>query len=211
MLLTHATSMVFVGGEFPPAMFDERELFGGVLDPDQVKLGPIGRFSYSSGKFGFEIRPDRIDLKSVGSDILPDELVGAARMIVHKIEPTRAAVHVSGIGMNCDTAFKRQMIGERGADFCLNLFSKKMNDLVQFSEIFAFARTRFRKGDIMYSIRIEPHVDSEGEDLFVGVNGHRDVQAEEKVDVIFDEISTFRRYVTSLHRRIMEDEGDSVK
>ncbi len=94
MARTYMSSLVFVGGEFPPTMFDERALFNGELEPDQLKAGPIGRFSYSSGVSRFNVTPERIDLECLSTVIVPQPVVDAARILAGVIEPARGAVRV---------------------------------------------------------------------------------------------------------------------
>ena len=78
MALKYTSTVVFVGSEFPITVFNERTLFSGDLDPDQLKIGRIARYSYSSGTYQFTIHPERIDLECTGPVIVPDEVVDAA-------------------------------------------------------------------------------------------------------------------------------------
>ena len=207
MAQTYMSSLVFVGGEFPLGMFDERALFDGHLDPDQLKAGPIGQFSYSSGLYRFNVTPERIDLACQSTIILPQAVVDSARIIAGMIEPARGAVRISGFGMNCDTAFDQQYCGMSGASFCSRLFDPRMSILVDASSIDAFGRARFRKGELLYDVRIEPEVNSGGENLYVAVNGHQDVKPGERLEVKMNHMGDFREYVTAFHRRI----ADSAK
>ena len=207
MAQTYMSSLVFVGGEFPLAMFDERALFDGHLDPDQLKAGPIGQFSYSSGLYRFNVTPERIDLACQSTLLLPQAVVDAARIIADVIEPARGAVRISGFGMNCNTVFDQQYCGMSGASFCSRLFDSRMSVLVGASPIDAFGRARFRKGEVLYDVRIEPEVNSGGEDLYIAINGHQDVKLEERLEMKMNHIGDFRAYVMAFHRRI----ADSAK
>ena len=202
MALTHANSVVFVGGDFSPAMFDERALFGGRLGPDQVRIGPIGQFRYADDTYRVEISPNRIDLAHKGAEIMPDELIAAARAVAAEIEPARRAVGVSGVGMNCDTVIDRRVVGARGVDFCSRLTQSGLSELVDSSEIAVSVQTRFPSGVLHYTVRIEPHGPSAGDDLFLAVNGHRDISMEDKIGEKLDRAPAFRAYVSSLHERV---------
>lgn len=210
MALTHANSVVFVGGEFSPALFDERALFGGRLGPDQVRIGPIGQFGYADDTYRFEISPNRIDLKHKGAEILPDELVEAARAVAAAIEPVRRTVGVSGAGMNCDTVIDRHIVGARGADFCSRLIRGSVSELVDSAELAVSVQTRFPSGALAYTVRIEPHGSSAGDDLFLAVNGHREISMEDKIGDKLDRAPDFRAYVSSLHERIARAAGGSA-
>ena len=61
------SSFVFVGGEFSASIFDERSLvehIGNLDGQNQIKVGPIGQFSYDSGRFHFLTTPDRVSISS---------------------------------------------------------------------------------------------------------------------------------------------------
>ena len=161
MAQTYMSSLVFVGGEFPLAMFDERALFDSHLDTDQLKAGPIGQFSYSSGLYRFNVSPGRIDLICQNTDILPQAVVDSAKIIAEVIEPARGAVRVSGVGMNCDTVFNQQYCGMKGASFCSRMFDPRIADLVGASPIDTRAGARFRKDEVLY----DRHSDADRESL----------------------------------------------
>ena len=201
----HTSSLVFVGGEFPLTMFDERELFEGKLDPNQLKMGAFGQFSYSSGMYQFEIAPNRIGLKCTSPNIVPDEVVAAARAIINMLEPMRRAIRVSGLGMNCDTIIDQQSCGMRGVDFCSQLFGSQVFHLVGASPtdtIGTSGQIHFASDDVRYHVRIEPHFNSGGENLYVAVNGHQKVEMTEQLDTKLNKVGAFRAYIESLHQRI---------
>ena len=205
MTLAHQNSLVFVGGEFPVEMFDERALFGGNLDRGaQVRIGPMGQFSYSAGTYRFEIAPPRIDLKYFGVEIVPEVLVEAASIVAELIEPARGAISVSGFGMNCDTVFDRESIGTSGLEFCSQLISEWFTQLVGTTSGGPMAGVHFENGGVRYQVRMEPHANTTGESLFVAVNGHQVVGSGERLGSKFgpDRLQAFRGYVQELHQRI---------
>ena len=202
MALKYTSTVVFVGGEFPITVFDERTLFSGDLDPDQLKMGRIARYSYSSGTYQFTIHPERIDLECTGPVIVPDEVVDAAGTIANAIEPVRQVVRVSGLGMNCDAILDQELSGVNGAIFCSQLFDPRIHQLVGASSIEVFGRFRFRYDTMRYDVRLEPHLDSGGEKLFVAVNGHQEVATTEGLSKKLEKVHDFRTYVTALHQRI---------
>lgn len=204
MALNYTSTVVFVGGEFPVTVFDERTLFNGDLDPDQLRMGPIARYSYSSGTYQFTINRERIDLECTGPDIVPNEIVNAAETIASAIEPVRQVVRVSGFGMNCNAVLDQELPGVNGATFCSQLFDLRVHQLVGASSIEAFGRFRFRYDTMRYDVRIEPHLDSGGEKLFVAVNGHQEVATTEGLSKKLEKVRDFRAYVAALHQRIVE-------
>ena len=200
---THLSSLVFVGGQFRVGMFDERSLFGGRLDADgQLKVGHIAQFAYLGGRFGFHIGPERIDLISRGPDVMPQEVLDAASRIAGVMEPMRSAVPVTGFGMNCDTVFELE--SEGGVEFCRRLMQmEKVSQLVGDGAPIALEQVRFQRGSAHFTVRLEPHNDSAGRNLYVAVNGHQDI-AEEELPSLLARTTEFREYVRGLHGRIVE-------
>lgn len=207
MTQSYASSLVFVG-TFPTGMFDERELFDGRLDSDQRMItGPVVHCSYASGKYQFLATPERIDLRSTNDpQIIPDALVDAARIVVAGIEDARRAVHVSGVGMNCDTVFDRHLIGGRGADYCLKLVDPAIMALLDAESADTLTRALFKKDALHYEVRFEPHFNSRGDSLFIAVNGHQNVEKAELLDSKIQQVDAFRKYVENLHQRIQKNE-----
>ena len=201
------SSLVFVGDGFAPGMFDERAVFEDMGSPDeegQVKIGPIGQFSYGSGKYRFSVTPDRIDLGYNGPTIVPEELLAAAQKIILKIEPAKGAVRVSGFGVNCDTIFDQNDIGESGVSFCSNHLIKSASIVLRGSNKItaSSARFYFTEGSIRYDVRIEPHFASNGQNLFVAINGHQEVEKSEDLEGKLKAVSEVRDYVVEFHQRL---------
>lgn len=210
MAITRISSLVFVGGQFPLEMFEERDLFDGKLDRGgQVKIGPIGQFSYLSGTYRFEITPPRIDLKYNGDSVMPETLVNSARVIARIIQQARGAVLVSGFGMNCDTVFDRASTGVSGAEFCSRLVNRRLTELARGTSTESTVKVRFSNAAIRYEVRFEPQAESRGENLLVAVNGHQAVSSDEDLQhkLQLDRLQAFRDYVKALEQRIFEVEG----
>lgn len=210
IVLRHMSSMVFVGDEFAANMFDERDLFRGELDPEgQVKIGPIAQFSYSSRKYQFACTPVRIDLKGNSADVFPDDVVEAANTVAAALEKARRTVSVSGFGMNCDTVFDRRLLYADGKTFCLDLVNYKMSRyLFERSSFTAGEQFTFVADSVHFSVRIEPHWESNGERLFVAINGHQIVSKDDSLDSKITRVDVFREYVSSLHQRIIAIKGN---
>ena len=210
MAILRMSSLVFVGGQFPVELFDERALFDGDLDQGgQIRLGPIGQFSYLSGTYRFEVTPPRIDLKHNGSCIIPEALVKAATAIAEIIEPVRKAATVSGFGMNCDTIYDRTTTGVNGVDFCSRLVNQRLAELAGGASIESMARVRFADDLIQYDVRFEPHVESGGENLLVAVNGHQALSDGDDLNPKLRRglVQKFREYIRALERRIVDSVG----
>ena len=202
-MTTHTSSFVFVGGQFPLTLFDERQLFNGQLDDEQTKVGQVAQFSYQSGKCRFELTPVRVDLKYTDCSILPPPLVGASEYIAAELESVRRALRVSGVGINCDTVFERSTLSMSGDSFCSKLLTPMVMQLTQTPELQSLPRVRFSWDTVIYDIRIEPHTESQGQNLFVSINGHQNVQ-DEPLAVILNRADSVRAYIDHFHQRVLQ-------
>ena len=202
----YVSSFVFVGN-FPENMFDERELFGGRIDPGgRIHAGPVLQCAYAGGVYQFHAVPDRIDLRANTPNIMPETLVEAVQFIVKQLDPLRRAVNISGFGMNCDTTIDQHLIRARGRDYCFNLLARnKIRAIVDTEITNSLTRVQFVKDAVHYNVRIEPHFQSDGNNLFVAVNGHQNINAQDSLGEKLQHTDAFKEYVEGLHRRILKD------
>jgi len=206
------SSFVFIGGQFAAAMFNERDFEKefGPLGENQIKAGPVGRFSYSEGKYDFWVAPDRIDLRCRDEAALPETLIDAAQSVADRLEPARPVISVSAIGINCDAVFPAQEIGQDGISFCRSLtdtsLSRRLVELPSSTPIVVFA---FPDGAVRYQVRLEPEPQqSQGKDLVVAINGHQDVTTSDPLRNKLDAVEEVRNWVTELHDRLRLPQGE---
>ena len=223
------SSFVFAGGEFTASIFDERSLvehLGNLDSQNQVKVGPIGQFSYDNGGFHFLTTPDRVSISSTfdrsylskigpnGSKpdirmnpaIIPEKLLAATKTVSQLLDQ-RGTVQVSGVGINCETVFDRQEINQSGIEFCdLNLINPKSKDLIGTeSVVSSSSRFIFERERIRFEVIIEPHSASRGQNLFTAVNAHQDVvEGESLVDKIAESVvDEVKDYLAEFHKKIL--------
>ena len=206
---THLNSLVFVGEQFSISMFDERALFDGKLDPDQLKMGPIGMFSYSSRTCQFGVMPERIDLRCHDEAIMPDRLIMAGRSMIAQLQSIgqKISIAVSGFGMNCDTVLDRKFCGISGSEFCRTLADPSVRTLAGVSSLEVLQHVRFIRNEIRYMARIEPDDASSGQNLFLAINGHQHIESSEELHTKLEKVEDFKAYVAGFHRRT----ADSAK
>ena len=214
MALIHLNTSVFVGRGFASSFFDEHKLFGGESDPEEeLKLGHFALFSYLKGEATFEVTPERIDLRLVSPDIAPDALLEATKAVIEMIEPVQEKIQVSHFGMNCDTVFSEEIVGENGINFCSKLIAPAFVNLAKeadsdFSPIPGGGVVYTIISGLQYGIRIEPEGNSEGKNLLVSVNGHKDIDSENTLKATLNQAGNFRAYVQKLHARIAQAKGE---
>ena len=200
---THMCSVVFLGGQLTPSMLDERTLFEGRLDPDQVKVGPVAQFSYESSRYRLEINPNRLDVKEpAATSILSPNLVNAARQVATSLEPLRRAIPVTAIGFNCDTVIPTSEIGMTGHDFCSRMVNPKLYQIISVSPTITFVRTRSALDSCTYDVRIEPHHASNGNDLFVAFNAHYENIQSIELDDILSNDDLLRSSIGDIYGRV---------
>ena len=207
------SSVVFIGGEFAASMFNEHDFCErgfGPLEKNQIKVGPVGRFSYSKGKYDFWVAPGRIDLRCQDEAPLPRTLIDTAQSVIERLEPARPVISVSAIGINCDTVFQAQEIGQDGISFCRSLtetpLSRRLVDQSSTTPIVVFT---FPDGDVRYQVRLEPEPrQSQGKDLVVAVNGHQDVTTPDPLSNKLHAVEEVKTWVAELYSRLRLSQGE---
>ena len=206
-------ALVFVGREFSASMFDESLLCQdfGQLDKEPIKAGPIGRFSYSRGKYEFMIAPDRVDIRcSEQSAILPDKFISGGRRLAEVVERVRKVAPVTGFGINCDASFYSQEIdNRRGDEFCQRLMDTPLSQHI-LAEHPGFKPTAifiFVSGAIRYTVRIEPEAATTGRDLFLAINAHQNVTIDDNLNDQMNAVNDVIAKVRHLHGQIISSQG----
>ena len=196
------SGVVFVGGPFPSTMFDERDFFGGELDTGaQLRVGRAALFRYRSGTYSFELLPDRVDLKAMGHDLFPAPLLETADTIAQQIESVGSAAPVSAVGFSCDAVLPRSTIGTDAMTFCAALAGKALQELADYPLVHMYARMGFESGKFAYDVRIEPHRESGGEDLFVAVSATRPARSS-SLDGLRGDVDEFKQYLLAFRERL---------
>ena len=194
-------TVVVVGDRFDPGMFSPDQFFGGNPDPGRMVLGPVAQFAYHSGRCGFSLNPNRIDLSVRSSDVMPDELRSAAKCLVQSLEDIRKAVEINGIGLNCDAAIIPTH--GSGAEICNRLSQMDLLQSITGATMpQALTQVRYEMDDLFYNVRIEPDAQSQGLNLWVAVNGHQVISPTDQLATKLDRSLDFRRHVGGLHDRI---------
>ncbi len=188
-------------------MFNEKMLFDGEVDHQNIlRIGPLWQTNYKGGRYTFSILPDRVDVKeNAAQEILAPELMNSAETVSKMIEPFMQTGQVTGVGMNCDTVFGINLLGETGTSYCAKLAHSRFDVLIgeKNSSGQRLVRARFSKGPVINDIRIEPLAQSVGRDLWVALNAHQNVTAGTLFGDVFSHAEDVRRYVTGLHTRII--------
>ena len=198
------STLVFVGGQFATGMFDERDFCNelGPLEGNQIKAGPIGRFSYSQGKYDFWVAPDRVEFRCHELAVLPNAPIAAAQKVIDRLEPARPAISISAIGINCDSVFQTQEIGQEGNILCDSLTDTPLSQSLFEKPFISSVTFSFLSGAVRYGIRLEPEAQSQGKNLLVAINGHQDVTATDLLKEKMQAVEEVRNQVTGLYDRL---------
>lgn len=197
------SSVVIVGSSFSRQLFDERELFAEPMTKDYVALGDIGNFTYGSNAYTFSVVPNRIALDHNSDSVLSGELMKAAGQVVSALETKGQGHGVTGLGLNFETVLPQSSRGMSGTEFCETMCNAKQiqNSIGSpFHEI--LYRIVFRSGALRYSLRIEPHVSSDGANLYLSVNGHQDVATTDDLSSTLTNAGDARKYIQSVFKNV---------
>jgi hypothetical protein len=170
--MNYLCSVVIVGDRFDPGMFDAKDVFGGEIDPGSFVVGPIAQYSYRRGSCALHLSPDRLDLRVNSLTPMSIELVEAATVLAGRLDEVRHTVVVSGVGLNCDW---NMPVAGGGKLFCQNLVSASALGRALDPTVTpdTFLSLRYWRDEIAYTVKLEPHQQSQGQNLFVAVNGHQ--------------------------------------
>ena len=193
------SSVVIVGSSFSRQLFDERELFAEPMTKDYVALGDIGNFTYGSSAYTFSVVPNRITLNHNSDSVLSDALLDAARKVVSALEDQSQGHGVTGLGLNFDAVVPQSSGGVTGIEFCKGMCNAEQ---IQSSIGSPFHEVQCQvvvmSGAVRYTLRIEPHLDSRGANLFLSVNGHQDVDAADDLSSKLSKAGSASEYIQSV-------------
>ena len=204
-------TIVFVNGggnTFSSSLFEEKELCDefGSLDKEQLKTGQMSQFRYAEGRYEFLVLPDRVNIRSnQDQEILPSVLIDAARKVVRELESIKKVIPVVAVGINCEATFLAQEIGTEGKDLCNAIMTNPIaTHLLEGQSLhMAFASFVCLSDRVRYTIRVEPEHATQGHDLFVGVNGHQDVQAGASLSDKLEAVEEVRGQVGRFHQQVL--------
>lgn len=177
------SSVVFApgGGGFKPSLFDFSTFFDGEQDSDVAlhELGGFAQVFYSSKRYEVSMVPDRLDLKCHGDDAvgIVDPLIRTAHQVCNVLQPLSAVLSINALGFNND--FQVESPAKTGLDLFSELVNvEALRQLVPFEQLSPSNSLRVVRliDDLRIAVTFEPHVQSEGNHLYVHVNGHIVIQ-----------------------------------
>ena len=193
------STIVLVGVGFDRQLFDERSLFPEPMGRDYVAFGQVGQYSYGANTYRFAVMPDRIVLQHNADAILSDELSAAADQVGEALQSRSQGHGVTALGFNLETAFPQADGGVSGEDYCKRLCnSDRIRQAIGSGFHEAQCRVVVLSGGIRYTLRIEPHLASNGANLFVSVNGHQDIGADDDLRSKLSKAGNAREYIESV-------------
>ncbi len=203
---TPNTSIVLAtpSGDLHRLMFDERQLFGGDLDRVELAAGPVGTFTYASGKFEFTVGPDRIFLGNGGDEILPEDVEQAAASILTSLSQHQVTGSITAVGLNMEREIIPSADALEGTAFCASLVDDDMvSTLVGSTEPpLLLLRSIFAQGELRYEVRIEPHFSTGGKHLYLSVNVNQDTTDADDLEAkVLGPLAGVRSYMEDLLER----------
>lgn len=177
----HTTSIAIVGSGFHAGMFNEWQLcdhLGSLDTMESRRMNESGQYSYSQESYRFSISPQRIDV--FGKGILPEPIIEATRMVITHLDKFKPLSTVRGVGLNCDSIFELEKWTMTGIEFCKQLNNESdirelLGDIIPMENAMTSTNFYFDHGGIPYIMRIEPHHNSHGKDLFTSISTYQDL------------------------------------
>ena len=204
------SSVVLVGNGFSRQLFNEHELFPEPMDKNYLALGQVGQFTYGSNAYTFSVFPDRIVLNHNSDAILSDELLQAARQVAVALQNQSQGHGVTGLGLNFEGVLSPPSGGVSGREFCADLCNaERIQHAIGSPFDDALCQVVVVTDGVRYTLRIEPHVASNGANLFVAANGHQDLASTDALPSKLDRAEGAREYVQSVFESLSRDfEGE---
>lgn len=205
------STVVLVGVGFDRQLFDERSLFPEPMGRDYVAFGQVGQYSYGANTYRFAVMPDRIVLQHNAEAVLSSELITAAGHVGEVLQSRSQGHGVTALGFNLETEFPQVDGGISGEEYCSRLCN---GDRIRRAIGSGFHEAQCRvvvvDGGVRYTLRIEPHLASNGANLFVSVNGHQDIGPADDLRSKLSKAGSAREYIesvcSSLSREFKGDE-----
>lgn len=196
------TSSVVFAGKLHSVFLDERELFDGQVDTTIRKTDLLLQCTFAEGRHELLFDPNKVSVTTFSDTIMPGELIEAATLIAGKMEALSSIIKILGVGFNHTEIIRRNGIGKRGIDICGTLITDELSRIVGKEEIFPLCAAEYDMGGFRYKVRIEPFIESEGDDLFFNANGHQDVTSRDSLLDKLQRIDEFAGYMQGLLNRL---------
>ncbi len=205
------SSIVLAGENFHRLMFDEAALFPAERDTGEDLVGgPLAEFSYGSGAYRFSVRPERLSLSHKSTSIVSEELCQAGKLIVESVMAHQRPHEVSAVGLNVETSLIQTGDGLTGIEFCLGLMDmERLSRITDSQRAYSLSRLLYHRGGIRYTLRIEPHFESDGANLYVNLNAHQQLTPKDDLPAKLTAAIEVRAYAAALHDRLRADFGAS--
>ena len=203
------SSVVIIGDNLSPVMVDRSAVFGGEIDRDSLTVaGAFLHCTYDHGQFSVSVVPNRLDFRVHESDeVMPHELVEAASQILDVLDQNISGVVISGVAMNHDriTPMGSESGTQSGSEFWRSSFQDGLISQITGeapSTIWPSSVLRWWHDSIGISLRIEPERASEGQNLFVAVNGYQEINEQTSLRSALSRIGEFKLAAENIHERI---------
>ena len=204
------STIVLVGIGFDRQLFDERALFPEPMGRDYVAFGQVGQYVYGANTYRFAVMPDRIVLQHNADAVLSDELSAAANHVGEALQSRSQGHGVTALGFNLEIVYPQADGGISGEEYCNRLCnSGRIRKAIGSGFHEAQCRVVVVSGGVRYTLRIEPHLASNGANLFVGVNGHQDMGPADDLRSKLSKAGSARKYIQAVSTSLARDfKGD---
>lgn len=201
------SSIVMLGDDIVVGKYNiaDRADVLGELDASQSVLMPVyANYAFRESPYQVQLHLGKFQIDYRAPDLFPAGLLEAGMHAadVFKNDGIRA------VGINLNIVLDPELVGESGVEFCLRHF---LSDFNTWQEILSpddgfsnSGRVNYRKDDVIYTIRFEPHYKSDKEKLFLDFNAHQAIEPPVTAAEALGRYDGVKDYIESILNRVLE-------
>lgn len=206
------SSFVMVGNGLSPSQFQANDFSKELGMPDfklSVVLPSLVQLVFPENKFRVQILPEKVELTQYEHPVLPELLLDIGRSIVEAyMAQSPLPGVITGLGVNYHFVIKSNNLGMTGTNYCNQTFLANKNQLEKRLSIkdslSSSVKLMFQKDRVRYSIDVEPHFETQGEDLHVGINAHQDINSECSIIEALDRFNSIKDYESNFPKSFFD-------
>jgi len=202
------SSVVFIGEGFSTAFFQESKYTDILGEPDQetqVNIPVAKRQTFPETGYQILLMPDRMEFSYFKEDFFPEGLKKIAEGLVQVLEAVNPE-SCAGVGINLSVTIPADEVGKTGFEFCRENFlawpdPKGRLEADEFK--FNTSKLIYSFHNVLYHVDVEPHLASDGENLFVKMNAHQDVDKTNSIGTAINKFDEIREHTSTLHGKLL--------
>ena len=183
-----------MGNGFRRQLFDERAVYPENLTNYEA-VGSVGRYHYGANTHLFSITSEQIALEHRSNELFSKTLRDAAKYVGEKLDELSPTHGATGLSFSVEAIFLRDRNGATGTQFCKSLIDKGPAIRALGSKFDkAFCNFSVSRKPFQFIMRLEPHLSSDGANLYFHSNGYQDVAPNDTIESKLAEMERAKIY-----------------